>query len=511
VADRQLAQLLEALDEVQLQGDASVPVSGLAFDSRQVQPGELFVALSGEHSDGHRYLAEAARRGARAAVVERAVSAEPWQALVRVPDSRRALALLAAAFFGYPARHLQVVGITGTNGKTTLTYLLQSIARQAGLPAGVIGTTGASWPGGTAGLQHTTPEAPLLQRLLHTMLADGVRLVLMEASSHALHLQRTLGLDFQVGVFTNLSRDHLDFHGSLDSYAAAKALLFERELARSRAAGRVAVFNRDDPAWPAVVGAWSGRRLAFGLTAAAEIRPAGEPEFSLAGFRCRVETPGGQLQLRGNLPGRHNLENALAAVAVARALGLEGKAIEGGIAACPQVPGRLERVGQGAGPVVLVDYAHTPGALENVLAALRPLVTGRLWVVFGCGGDRDRGKRPLMGRAAVRGADLVVVTSDNPRSEEPAAIISEILPGLEPEGRRLEPGELATAPGNAYCVVEQRRQAIELAVGAARADDVVLIAGKGHEDYQIIGAQRHHFDDREEARCALQRRDGKVD
>lgn len=508
---RQLSQLLEALDEAQVHGDATVQVTGLAYDSRRVQAGDLFVALSGQHSDGHDHLAEAARRGARAAVVERDVSAQPWQALVRVPDSRGALAVLAAAFFGYPARRLTVVGITGTNGKTTLTYLLQSIAGQAGWRAGVVGTTGANWPGGSAGLQHTTPEAPLLQGLLHTMLSAGVRLVLMEASSHALQLQRTRGLDFQVGVFTNLSRDHLDFHGKLDNYAAAKALLFERELVSSRAGERVAVFNQDDPAWPAVVGNWAGRRLTYGMTADADIRPVGDIEFSLSGFRCRVETPGGRLQLHGNLPGRHNLENSLAAVAVAQALGLEAEAIERGVAACPQVPGRLERVGRGTMPVVLVDYAHTPDALENVLAALRPLLAGRLWLVFGCGGDRDRGKRPLMGRAAARGADLVVVTSDNPRTEDPAAIIAEILPGLESPGwRRVEPGQLAAQPGRAYCVVEQRRQAIELVVGAARVDDVVLIAGKGHEDYQIIGAERRHFDDREEARCALQRRDGKA-
>jgi UDP-N-acetylmuramoyl-L-alanyl-D-glutamate--2,6-diaminopimelate ligase len=326
----------------------------------------------------------------------------------------------------------------------------------------------------------------------------------MEVTSHGLDLQRVRGCHFKVAVFTNLSRDHLDYHRDLDSYAAAKSLLFSRELQESRAAGKVAVANRDDPRWEEILQGWKGELITFGHSDTADVHPLGEAQYSLDGFTARVSSPLGDIDLQCRLTGRHNLDNAMAAVAVAAALEIPVTAVARGVAACTRVPGRLERVDSGRGPAVFVDYAHTDQALTNVLGALRELTPGRLLVVFGCGGDRDRGKRPLMGKAVASGADLAVVTSDNPRTEDPRAIIEQILPGLEgwSPAARLEGSQ-----ENSYVQQADRREAIRLAVAAARDDDVVLIAGKGHETYQIVGTTRHDFDDREVARAALQERE----
>ncbi|MBN2497859.1 MAG: UDP-N-acetylmuramoyl-L-alanyl-D-glutamate--2,6-diaminopimelate ligase [Deltaproteobacteria bacterium] len=502
-----VGDLLDGIELVCLQGDRSTPVTGIACDTRRLGSGAVFVALTGGSLDGHAFLSEARQRGAAAVVTTRPVDVDV-AVRIQVADAREALARMSSRFWGHPSRAMNLVGITGTNGKTTLTYLLEHILRAAGREAGVIGTVDARYAGKREQSPHTTPQAPELQALLARMHGAGVDTVCMEVSSHALELQRCRACHFRLGVFTNLSRDHLDFHGDLSRYAAAKRLLFSRELVESEAADKAAVLNGDDAAADGMIDGWNGAVLRYGTSRSFEIHPRGEADSSLRGVRAEVAFPGGSLRVASPLPGRHNLENLLAAVAVSRALAIDPEAIESGLQACRRVPGRLERVeapAAGEAPAVFVDYAHTDHALRNVLAALRPLTLGHLIAVFGCGGDRDRGKRPLMGAAVARGADLAIVTSDNPRSEDPLSIVDSILPGLDGEGwQRVEPDRLAAAGRAAYSVLMDRREAIRCAIAMAGADDVVLVAGKGHEDYQIVGSERRHFDDREEVRRALE-------
>ncbi len=502
-----LRELLRALQPLGVEGNDGVSIRGLVTDSRRVQPGDLFVALVGEHVDGHRFLEQAAERGAAAAVVERALPRGRLPALVRVERTRTALARAAVRLHDAPARTLELIGITGTKGKTTVAFLLESVLRAAGGRPGVIGTLGARFEQQRFPTEHTTPEAPELQARLAEMRDAGATHVAMEVSSHALELERTRGTDFRAGVFTNLGRDHLDFHGDPARYAAAKRLLFSRELAESQARDKVAIVNLDDPHAPLMIDGFAGRVLSFGFREEADVRPVEVEERGLAGARLRLAFPGGTQEVSCPLPGRHNVYNFLAAFACGLALGLPPAAVSAGLAGAPPVPGRLERVPAAAGPSVFVDYAHTPEALEAVLATLRPMCRGRLWVVFGCGGDRDGGKRPLMGAVAARGADRVVVTSDNPRSEDPIAIIEAILPGLRQAGGR-EGTWLEAESGEAgvFVIEPDRRQAIQRTVALANDADVVLIAGKGHEDYQILGAVRTHFDDREEAQKALEQK-----
>lgn len=508
---KRLDTLLAGLGASWLRGGPEVVVNGVQADSRQIVPGDLFVAITGHETDGHRFLDAAAERGAVAAVVSREVDVPGLRAVARVESTRAALPWIAAAFWNQPTLSFDLVGITGTNGKTTLTYLLESVVRAAGLAPGVIGTVNARFGGNSLRLAHTTPEAHVLQELFDGMRREGVSHALLEASSHALDLERVRGCHFRAGVFTNLSRDHLDYHRDMEGYARAKSLLFSRELPASRARDKVVVANRDDPRWREVVGGWDGRLVTFGTGSRADVGVTGTIRESLEGFRTRVRVPGGELDLDCSLAGRHNLSNALAAVAVAWALGFEAGPIQNGIASCRTVPGRLERVGSSDAPFVFVDYAHTDQALSHVLAALRPLTPGRLLVVFGCGGDRDRGKRALMGAAVARGADLAVVTNDNPRTEDPAAIVDAILPGLEKTGfARVAPRALSVQKPRRFTVIPDRREAIRLAVRVAGAGDAVLVAGKGHEDHQILGTRRVHFDDREEAARALAEQQGEV-
>jgi UDP-N-acetylmuramoyl-L-alanyl-D-glutamate--2,6-diaminopimelate ligase len=423
-----------------------------------------------------------------------------------VAQTRLALAHLAANLFEHPSLGFALVGITGTNGKTTLTYLLESVVGAAGGVPGVVSTVSIRYPGHEEDNLYTTPEASDLQAMLYRMRQGGATHVAMEVTSHGLDLQRVRGCHFKVAVFTNLSRDHLDYHKDIEGYAAAKSLLFSRELEESRAEGKVAVANRDDPRWQDILHGWKGRRITFGHSADADVHPLGRATYRLDGFSVRVASPLGEIDLRCPLTGRYNLDNAMAAVAVAAALDIPARAVAEGVAACRLVPGRLERVDSGGGPAVFVDYAHTDHALINVLGALRELTDGRLLVVFGCGGDRDRGKRPLMGKAVAQSADLAVVTSDNPRTEDPQAIIEQILPGLA-SWSRVGASALAASDPKSYSVLADRKEAIALAVSAARSGDVVLIAGKGHETYQIVGTTRHGFDDRKEARAALKERE----
>ncbi|MBU2470108.1 MAG: UDP-N-acetylmuramoyl-L-alanyl-D-glutamate--2,6-diaminopimelate ligase, partial [Proteobacteria bacterium] len=450
--------------------------------------------------------AMAAQRGALAAVVERPVDSPLVQ--IQVPDSRLALALMASRFHGRPSRHLTLVGITGTNGKTTVSYLVEALLSQRG-PAGLVGTVEQRYPGKRRASAMTTPESVELQAALAEMHAAGVKGVAMEVSSHALQQHRVDGCRFDAAVFTNLSRDHLDYHGDMAAYFQAKRRLFSQLLPQAKRAGKdpAAVICADDPKGSHLAGETTGlhlRTLTYGFSPAARVR--GEaPQMSLRGSRCRVRWPAGSFDLATPLVGPYNLQNALAATAVGLALDFEPEQIQRALASVKGVPGRLQPVaGVPGGPTVLVDYAHSDQALASVLLALRPLTPGRLICVFGAGGDRDQGKRPLMGQAVGAGADLAVLTSDNPRSEDPQAIMAMVEPGLGIAGAcRVS---ALGGEGPAYLCEPDRATAIALAIDAAGPEDVVLIAGKGHEDYQIVGQTRRHFDDREQAAAALARR-----
>jgi UDP-N-acetylmuramyl-tripeptide synthetase len=492
-----LADVLQGLGLVSVQGDLEVPIAQVTDDSRQVGPGDLFVAVSGRTVDGHRFVRAAQEAGAVAVVVERDVDFAGT--VVRVTNSARALGIAAANRAGNPARTMRLAGITGTNGKTTTTYILESILAVAGASPGVIGTVSYRFAGREQPSPFTTPTAPALQALLTEMATAGVSHVVMEVSSHALELRRVAGLEFEVAAFTNFTQDHLDLHGSMEAYLAAKQRLFSHHLA----ATGVAVLWVDDPTAPRLVEGFAGR-----VTRVSARDPAADvyverQRSTLDGLVARITRGGESFGVRSPLVGDHNLNNIAVAVALAAELGVGDETIARGVALLKNVPGRLERVDPAADVPVLVDYAHTPDALAHTLATLRPLCAGRLICVFGCGGDRDALKRPLMGRTVADAADLAVVTSDNPRSEDPLAIIGQILDGVAPGGAGRIPPEGLAAAAAGYTVVPDRRAAIRAAIAAAMPGDVVLVAGKGHEDYQILGAQRIHFDDREESREAL--------
>ncbi|MCF8118097.1 MAG: UDP-N-acetylmuramoyl-L-alanyl-D-glutamate--2,6-diaminopimelate ligase [Desulfarculaceae bacterium] len=499
-----LERLMQAVQAIEVRGELPpAEVTGLAYDSRQVEPGWVFAALPGEKADGHAYVAMAAAKGALAALVERPVEA-PLPQIV-VPSARRALALAASEFYRNPSRGLCLVGITGTNGKTTVSYLVEALLASRG-PAGLLGTVEQRFAGTARPSAMTTPESVDLQAALARMRAAGVKGAVMEVSSHALEQERVTGCLLDVGVFTNLSRDHLDYHGDMETYFLAKRRLFNRLLPQAKRAGKdpAAVICADDPRGNHLAAEVAGehlRTLSYGFGPQARVRGT-DPRVDLSGGRCTVQTPTGSFELSTPLVGGFNLLNALAAASVGLALDFEPGEIQAALARVSGVPGRLQRVPGGPhSPTVLVDYAHSDQALATVLAALRPLTPGRLVCVFGAGGDRDQGKRPLMGQAVGAGADLAVLTSDNPRSEDPLAIMAMVEPGLIAAGAA-KTGDLA-AGGPAYVREPDRAAAIELAMGSAGPDDVVLIAGKGHEDYQIVGQQRRHFDDREEAARVL--------
>jgi UDP-N-acetylmuramoyl-L-alanyl-D-glutamate--2,6-diaminopimelate ligase len=467
-------------------------VTGIAYDSRRVVPGELFVALKGLHADGTEYARQAIERGAVAVVAEQPAPADvtvPWSV---VEDGRLALALLAAEFFRHPSSEMRVVGITGTNGKTTTAYLVASIFEAAGIRCGLLGTVAYRVGDETREATRTTPEAPDVQALLREMIDRGCGACAMEVSSHALALRRVHGMRFAAAIFTNLTRDHLDFHGDMESYFRAKRGLFEM-LPRDAPA----IVNLDDPRGSSLLDV-GGRPLTYAISRQADVMP-GPLSFSLDGLRFDVRTPRGGMRVESSLVGRPNVYNILAAIATGTALGLAFDAIERGVRAIEGVPGRFQIVSRPGDDVrVVVDYAHTDDALRNLLETARPLVQGRVITVFGCGGDRDRTKRPLMGAVAGRLSDLIVITSDNPRSEDPARIIEEIQRGITPDTRR--------DPSQRMLAIADRREAIERAIEVARAGDLVLIAGKGHEKYQVIGERVLPFDDVAVARVALARR-----
>ena len=470
----------------------SVAVTGIAHDSRRVEPGHVFVALRGQHADGTAFVAQALARGAAAVVSQEVAPADtvvPW---AQVSDARLALALLAVEVHGDPSRRMQVVGITGTNGKTTTAYLMASIFEAAGVHCGLLGTVAYRIGSDVREATRTTPEAPDVQALLAEMVDSGCDACVLEVSSHALALRRVDGITFAAAIFTNLTRDHLDFHADMEDYFQAKRRLFEL-LPRDRPA----VINADDPRAASLIET-SGPSITYGINRPADVSPS-PLSYSLQGLAFDARTPRGTIALRSTLVGRPNVYNILAAVATAVALDIPTEAIERGIASLVAVPGRFQVVSTPADDVtVVVDYAHTDDALRNLLETARPLAAGRIITVFGCGGDRDRTKRPLMGVVAGRLSDVILITSDNPRSEEPARIIEEIQRGITPDTKKVG--------AQRVLAIVDRREAIEEAVRIAVAGDLVLVAGKGHEKYQVIGTQTLPFDDVEVAQTALAHR-----
>lgn len=482
-----IADLAAALArfEPRLVGPSYVRVSGVCQDSRRVRRGDLFVARAGARADGARYVEQALALGAHALLVERdhapSTDAVP---VLSVNDVRAALPFAADLVHGSPSRALRLVGITGTNGKTTSAWLVQHALSGAGLASARLGTLGYSFGNETLDYGFTTPEADELTGLLARARDQGAQAAVMEVSSHALVQARVEALRFEVAAFTNLTQDHLDFHGSMAAYGEAKLRLF------TDLGARVSVVNVDDAFGRTVAARARGRVLRVGRTTVADVTPRAVVS-DARGIRGTIQLPSGDVQVDSRLVGAHNLDNLLLALAIAEGLGLDVQRAADALGRAPAVPGRLERCDVPVDDVtVLVDYAHTPDALTRALSAVRSLGAGRVLSVFGCGGDRDRAKRPLMGEAAGRGSDLVFVTSDNPRSERPEDIRDQILPGLAPYADRVT-------------VELDRARAIELAVERAQAGDVVLIAGKGHEPYQIIGTDVRRFDDRVEARRAL--------
>ncbi|HEU4395143.1 MAG TPA: UDP-N-acetylmuramoyl-L-alanyl-D-glutamate--2,6-diaminopimelate ligase [Planctomycetota bacterium] len=477
---------LRALVEGALPVDASrlprVPVTGLAEDSRRVRPGTLFVAVPGVHEDGARYAADAARRGAVAVVAERTLPVSVPTLVVG--DARAAGADLAAEFHGRPAGALACAGITGTKGKTTTSFLLQAALEGAGRRTGLVGTVEVRIGERRIPAAHTTPGALELQAHLAGMVDEGCTHAVLEVSSHALAQGRTRGIPFRVCVLTNLASDHMDYHGSPEEYRAAKARLFEDMPEDS-----VAAINDADPNADWFAARARGRVLRYGFDPGCAVG-AEDAEIGPDGVEFTLRVPGGRARLRSPLLGRHNIDNILAAAAGAHGLGLPVETITSGLGLLAGVPGRLERVDRGdRGFRVLVDYAHTEDSLRRVLGFLRPVTPGRLLVLGGCGGDRDRTKRPRMARAMAELADEAVFTSDNPRTEDPLSILAEMASGVP--------------AGTPFTVIADRREAIAALVGRARPGDTLLIAGKGHENTQDLGSRTVPFDDREEARRAL--------
>jgi UDP-N-acetylmuramoyl-L-alanyl-D-glutamate--2,6-diaminopimelate ligase len=483
--------LLDALTDKRVVGTPPRLVTGLSADSRRVERGDVFIAVPGFKQDARRFVPDAVERGAALVVTEGEASSGVRVAQVLVPSARRALAALAGAYWDHPSRALTLVGITGTNGKTTTSYLIDALLRACGGATGILGTIHYVVGDEIRPAGQTTPEALEIESMLAAMRMRGVRGVAMEVSSHALALSRVDALAFDVAVFTNLTQDHLDFHGTLHEYGRAKRRLFEL-LATSPKPRRVAVVNGDDPAGPGMVAGLGLDTLTYGLGPDNRVR-ATDWTSTLAGVRLSVATPSGHLTLVSPLIGEHNVMNLLAAVGVGLGLGLVPDAIARALGGVQTVPGRFEQVRAGQPFLVVVDYAHTPDALERVLTTARKITSGRLGVVFGCGGDRDRTKRPIMGEIAARLADHAWITSDNPRSEDPDAIIAEVAAGATRVRRGCE----------RYGRVADRETAIRSALAWAQPGDTVVIAGKGHETYQIVASDVLPFDDRDVARRLL--------
>lgn len=493
-----VAELLQALEGhvrvIECRGDLTTSLKAITDDSRSAQQGSVFVAVKGERADGHRFIPDVLKAGAAALVVERAMT-DCSIPCVQVADSRKALGVLASRFYGDPSAQMRMIGVTGTNGKTTTTYLSKAMLEAAGFRVGLIGTVAYRIGGEVLPASQTTPGALELQQLLAKMAGERCTTVVMEVSSHALAQERTAGCEYDVAVFTNLTQDHLDFHKTMEAYFAAKARLFTGLMGTGKPNKR-AIVNSDDPAGERIVRLCPAPVWTYGMRTKADVL-ADQVRLSIDGTTFIARTPAGSFPIESHLVGEHNVYNVLASLGVALHEGATPTQIQEAVARVVNVPGRFERVLAGQPFTVVVDYAHTEDALIRLLTAAQTVRTGRLITVFGCGGDRDRGKRPKMGKAAVRLSDVVILTSDNPRTEDPLAILEEVEVGVREA--------MAERPQVHYQKIADRREAIETAIRLARPDDMVVIAGKGHEDYQILGTQKFHFDDREVAREAIDR------
>ena len=506
----ELKKLLEGVGIKKIIGETLKEIEGIAYHSNQVKRGFLFAALRGMEADGHRFIGEAIENGAAAVLCEEERDITEGT-MILVPNSRQALADVSSNFYENPSSRLTLIGVTGTNGKTTTTYLLESIFKKAGWTPGVIGTINYRFGEKTISASNTTPESLDLQRILWEMLREGISHVIMEVSSHGLDLERVWGCQFDAAVFTNLTSEHLDYHRTISHYFGSKRKLFSDLLVKSHKAKRFAVTNHDDPRGDAIVEGLSLPILRYGLNASCDIS-ADQVTSTFERLSCRIKTPKGPFSLESHLIGSFNLYNIMAAVAVGLAMGIPLGTIKEGVEEVTGVSGRFEKVGNRRGIHVIVDYAHTPDALERVLQGLRAVLEAehqggsKIITVFGCGGDRDRAKRPLMGEVAGRYSDLSILTSDNPRTEDPLAIMDEVEAGLRSlslkEWQQNGIEEWRFKKG--YLKLHDRREAIRMAARLAQPSDAVLIAGKGHEDYQIIGRKKFPFDDRVEARRVLE-------
>ena len=485
-----LKDVLAGMPLKKLNGSEDEEIQGIAYSSKSVKPGDMFAALKGVKKDGFEFVGEALNNGAAVILSDQPKPENLAKAWIQVSDTREALAQCSANFYSHPSQKMKVVGITGTKGKTTITYLLEEILNKTQFVPGIIGTISYKGPGMNLTARLTTPEAPDLQRLLSEMLAKGATHCVMEVSSHALELKRVVGIGFDVVVFANLSGDHLDYHQSMDRYFEAKKKLFFLNHKK-----RMAVVNRDDVWGQKLIAQLPAGAITFGIEPGAMVA-AENINLTEKGIETLVKYPSGQLTLSSPLLGKPNLYNILASIAVALTLNLPVSAIKEGIASLKGIPGRFEKIDNSLGLHVFVDYAHTDDALKNLLETVRGFNPRRIILVFGAGGDRDKTKRPRMGEAAGRLADWTIITSDNPRSEDPLAIISDIEAGIKKTGTQN------------YQIIPDRREAIEQALSLGTEGDYILVAGKGHEDYQIIKDQILHFDDAEVIQEILQKKGG---
>jgi UDP-N-acetylmuramoyl-L-alanyl-D-glutamate--2,6-diaminopimelate ligase len=496
-----LADILKVIETLEIWGNPDIKVKGVSHDSRKVMQDYAFVAITGDKSDGHDFVAKAVERGANVVIAQKLPPRDfdfskcVW---VRVENSRQCLGPLSSWVYGRPSENMKVVAITGTNGKTTTTFLLESILRTANSVPGVVGTISHRWPGVEVSAANTTPEASDIQKMLSEMKSSGVTHVIMEASSHGLFMRRLDGCNFDVGVFSNLTHDHLDFHQNMEAYYEAKKILFTELLPLSSKRNVCAAINIDDPyGFRLANETASVSTIKFGSTDDPDICPT-QTRISQEGVKALIQTPEGPIEIESSLVGAFNLSNILASISVSLKLGIPKATIFQGIKNLKTVPGRLERVDSRRG-AIFVDYAHTPNALKNVLQALREVCSGRLITLMGCGGDRDKTKRPVMGMEAAGGSDFVIITSDNPRSEDPLEIISQIEPGVLGFGfSKSVDGLVKTAiKKGSYIVIPDRKEAIKWAMNRMDLHDTLLLAGKGHETYQEIHGIRYPFDDRQ--------------
>ena len=506
----ELKKLLEGVEIRRITGEIRKEIEGVAYHSDRVGNGYLFAAIRGIEVDGHQFIGEAVRKGAEAVLSEEERDISN-RTMILVPNSRQALAKISSNFYGNPSSQVKLVGVTGTNGKTTTTYLLESIFKKAGYAVGVIGTINYRFGQKITPAPNTTPESLDLQRILWEMVREGVSHVIMEVSSHGLDLDRVFGCQFDSVVFTNFTSEHLDYHKTLDQYFESKKKLFSNSLIKSNKSRRFAVTNHDDSRGEEIVEGIDLPILRYGLNSSCEVS-AHQVSSSFEGLSCRIRTPEGEFSIHSKLIGGFNLYNILAAVATAAAMDIPLEILKEGIESLEGVSGRFEKLENRKGIHVIVDYAHTRDALERVLLGLRDILrgapqrSGKIITVFGCGGDRDRTKRPLMGEVAGRYSDLAILTSDNPRTEDPLLIMDEVEKGLKslPLGEWHQNEINSWGSRGGYLKVPDRREAIRTAIQLARPKDIVLIAGKGHEEYQIIGKRRFPFDDRIEAKKALE-------